>query len=201
MKNKLTQINTGRNLDKILACKGCGVCRCRVTKKPLRVEMLEYERRPLLTAILCYVLLLFLSNFKYKYMNINELKIGNLFVNFEGKIFSWGCDDFAILWKNQGLEVDELILSPIKLTKEWLLKFGFKRRFELDDCNLYDFENYKELTKAGINRGQGFLCLADFIEKEGFWIDLQSRATLKYVHQLQNLFAATTGVDLQLSST
>jgi len=86
--------------------------------------------------------------------------------------------------------------EPIALTEEWLLKGGFEKRFEEDNCNLYDLESFKKNTKKAMNRGQGFFCLANFLKKEGFWIDLQSRATLKFVHQLQNLYHAITGEEL-----
>jgi len=136
-------------------------------------------------------------------INVNELKIGNLAYkslksgNGRKLIARIGCSDFERIFE----DTTSFNFEPIELTKEWLLKLGFKKRFDFDDCNLYDLVEYTGITKSGLNRGQGFFCIADFIEKEGFWIDLQSRATLKYVHQLQNLFSAITGVELQLSST
>lgn len=86
--------------------------------------------------------------------------------------------------------------EPIPLTEEWLKRLGFYKRFNNDDCNLHDLKDYSELTKSAKNRGQGFICLADFIEKHGFYLDLQSRTTLKYVHELQNLFWCLAGEEL-----
>lgn len=136
-------------------------------------------------------------------MKANELRVGNFVfepLNENKKAFKV----FEIYHEEDYDKINyynALNFEPIPLTKEWLLKLGFKKRFDFDDCNLYDLVEYTGITKSGLNRGQGFFCLADFIEKEGFWIDLQSRATLKYVHQLQNLFSAITGIELQLSST
>lgn len=134
-------------------------------------------------------------------MKAQDLRIGNLILR-QNKPYPISFDDFA----KHGLELacDYKIkphleeLEPIPLTEGWLLKMGFGKRFDDDTCNLWDFEHYKSTTVNGLNRGQGFMSLANFIEKYGWWLDLQSRTTLKYVHQLQNLYFAITGEELNI---
>ena len=140
-------------------------------------------------------------------MKANELRIGNLVLN-DGCI----CEIFHIyggtfincaLKTKQGSQINAHyeLLKPILLTKEWLIKLGYEKRVDNDTCNLFDLKIFKEKTVNALNRGQGFMCLADFIEKEGWFLDLQTQVTLKYVHQLQNLYYALTGEELSLSGT
>lgn len=113
-------------------------------------------------------------------MEVNELRVGNLYVNYEDKICPWGCDDFAMLWKNQGLEVDELIRNFIQLTDEWLLKFGFVEEFE----NKF----YKNSIAIEIFENECIVYLGDFVD-----------LSIKYVHQIQNLYFAMTGEELAIA--
>lgn len=67
-------------------------------------------------------------------------------------------------------------IEPIPLTKEWLLQLGF---FEKDDCAGWH--------KEGLVYYEGFIC------------DSQ-RNKIKYVHELQNIFFALTGIELELKN-
>ena len=122
--------------------------------------------------------------FKIDGMGANELRIGNLYENYEGKICSWGCDDFAMLWKNQGLEVDELIRNFIPSTKEELLKLGF----DSDGVILLGIDlrcYYLQVTPSGE-------CLVWDQEKDEFCF----LTIKKYVHEIQNLYFTLTGIEL-----
>lgn len=77
--------------------------------------------------------------------------------------------------------------EPIPITEEWLLKFGFKkikntpwyREYRIDKKNIVSF---------------------DKDDKEYSYFNLSSRlCTLKYVHQLQNLYFALTGAELTVA--
>jgi hypothetical protein len=68
-------------------------------------------------------------------------------------------------------------LSPIPLTEEWLIKFGFDGQ----DYNLFTIE---------LSRNQ-FMMLKDE------WLIVISN-NCKYVHQLQNLYFALTGEELTI---
>jgi hypothetical protein len=145
-------------------------------------------------------------------MKANELRIGNKFecmgmiqTVFElcdntdrGRIKQAGYE-YIIRCEENRNQYKPIEIKPILLTKDWLLKLGFEKKFPDETCNLFDMKLFKEKTVNGLNRGQGFMCLADFIEKEGWYLYLQTRVTLKYVHQLQNLYYTLTGEELFLS--
>ena len=66
--------------------------------------------------------------------------------------------------------------KPIPLTKDWLVKFGFEKRYE--DC----FEYGK------------FILNDEFI-----MMDIDITIKCKHVHQLQNLYFALTGEELKIN--
>lgn len=128
-------------------------------------------------------------------MKATELRIGNLVLvkgKFIGEISELREVTISING-NSGVFTYEDI-EPIPLTEEWLVKLGFEKRFDTEGCNLWDYES--EMQKSWANRGQGFFCLANFIGDHGFWLDLQSRRTIRCVHELQNLFNSITGEEL-----
>lgn len=96
-------------------------------------------------------------------MNEEELRIGN-YVNIEDTILRI---DLQELYYNSS------IMTPIPLTEEWLLKFGFEKAYET--CYQYK----------------------DFILNDKFiMMDIDITIQLKHVHQLQNLYFALTGEEL-----
>src|SRR5579864_5869204 len=72
-------------------------------------------------------------------------------------------------------------LSGIQLTEEWLLKFGFK-------CTSGEW--YYPETEFGITFNEDH-------EPLHIWDASFTDAPIKYVHQLQNLYFALTGTELQ----
>lgn len=110
-------------------------------------------------------------------MEARELRIGNLvlFEPFKGSGF-------------EIISVQELpfkkrnVVEPIPLTEDWLVKFGFE--------NLYDtrWQNYS---------------VDLFGDSEGYWLLSEERTNwpkpIKYVHQLQNLYFALTGKELEIN--
>mgnify|MGYP003656513470 FL=1 len=105
-----------------------------------------------------------------KEMNAKELRLDNWVINPFGTLF-------------QITVIDERMydFKPIPLTEEWLVKFGFE----------YDVleEFYFEINDI---RGQ-------FYEEENsFELDHYELANCYYVHQLQNLYFALTGQELEI---
>lgn len=113
-------------------------------------------------------------------MKANELRIGNL-------IWLWNDD----LMDNEAVSVfeineDELNgfkyrmreSEPIPLTEEWLVKFGFEKHGEY-----YILMNPVLLLKD--NEGS-------------FGVSFWQGNDMKYVHQLQNLYFALTGEELEI---
>lgn len=75
---------------------------------------------------------------------------------------------------------------PIPLTEEWLVKFGFK------NDNFYNTYALKEYC-IDIKDGE-FNVMNDPCSSAGCYY----LTTIKYVHQLQNLYFALTGEELEL---
>ena len=79
-------------------------------------------------------------------------------------------------------------LEPIPLTEEWLVKFGF----ENDKKGLIlEFKNYS-YSYLWFNNNSGQLRL---VSEGGKFL---THDNLKYVHQLQNLYFALTGKELEI---
>ena len=120
-------------------------------------------------------------------MKANELRIGN-WVKYEGRHFqmyviakdlpfldTMEFGDGVVEWKD---------IEPIPLTEEWLIKFGFEK-----GGNWFDEGGMIELK-----------------EKEDAYVMLEDSyyhcsQDLFYVHQLQNLYFALTGQELQADET
>ena len=107
-------------------------------------------------------------------MKATELRIGNWVLSpTEGEI------QIENGWQiDEGEEVE-----PIPLTEEWLVKFGF----ENNSMNLDE---------------EGFLHLdISFIGGVNVYINDMEYPNINYVHQIQNLYFALTGQELQTDET
>jgi hypothetical protein len=134
-------------------------------------------------------------------IDIKELRIGNLAL-FDGRvvvvyglgriIFDYGLiSDHVDIYNIDDHEDDYVSiksLKPIPLTEEWLLRFGFVKDSEYDNT-----------FNLGIEVLNGF---------KDFTIDIRAKVLLldcmeikiEYVHQLQNLYFAMTGEDLEFKT-
>ena len=121
--------------------------------------------------------------------SIHDLKCGNI-LNYdtaEGEILPTVIDWQDLKWLTEDPKGFNLVHSPIPLTEEWLLKFGFisnpyQDRYEL--VNIY-FQGCKLCFECDKTKGFTELWISEF-------------PNIKYVHQLQNLFHIVTGSELQL---
>jgi len=119
-------------------------------------------------------------------MKANELRVGN-YVN--AKNFHIKDIEEISQVKCDWIRYSSL-LEPIPLTEEWLLKFGFETRKESDNFYYFGFgEN--PITKDWM------LCLKYFKDENKFFF-MNGFHIIKYVHQLQNLYFALTGEELQI---
>ena len=122
-------------------------------------------------------------------MEAKELRIGNL-VNYRIE------DKFDE--RKEWLEVSEIDatdlqcidndFSPIPITKEWLLKFGFK-----ENDNIYKLNNFGKFIFFEHLNSFGFY-------PSGLLNSLMRMDNLKSVHQLQNLYFALTGKELEIDN-
>ena len=134
-------------------------------------------------------------------MNANELRVGNLANTSEMSGYNYqicrqgiirtinndSCNITPIKYSSPVVTVKFKNIEPIPLTEEWLLKFGFER-FE----NEY-YHSYKEVE----------ICVQFYPFSVGLcrrndWAFLDRYEHIQYVHQLQNLYFALTGNELEL---
>lgn len=116
----------------------------------------------------------------------NELRMGNWVNCIGGQCLVRGVTKGGIWINDVGgpiSDMDTFAVRPIFLTEEWLLKFGFV-------SNPYEDRYEKGLLHIECNKTRGVL---------EFWIEkLPVSLTLKFVHQLQNLYFALTGEELTI---
>jgi hypothetical protein len=124
-------------------------------------------------------------------MKANELRIGN-WVNNNPRdgVITVFSNDKCVIRHKAGIDrafIEEL--EPIQLTEEWLLKFGF----------------IKSKVSSQFDKEKLTIQIANELEyhKKGrvyfnSWAILEE--SIKYVHQLQNLYFALTGEELIIKS-
>ena len=133
-------------------------------------------------------------------IQVNELKIGNLVyyngnhkevgivTSLQPKFYPKYCetskDIFIGLNQRHDIVYSVKDIQPIPITEEWLLKFGFeKKEFDYFILNYGDNECYFSYKRNNLE-----LCRN---------IQTTASAKIKSLHQLQNLYFALTGEELQ----
>lgn len=123
-------------------------------------------------------------------LKANELRIGNLLFEEYGGIYEvegiTGCGNVEM--KKGAMTATGFYsisrLTPIPLTEEWLVKFGF-----VFGIKLHDFAKGKhKFVEFNVLNG-------NFSESGVFYYSMKTQ--IKYVHQLQNLYFVLTGEELQ----
>jgi hypothetical protein len=125
----------------------------------------------------------------------NELRVGNLIKSPYGfsKIDEVGLKDgngyVKLKNKNMGYYLD--VCSPIQLTDEILLKCGFKKgdEYYLSPSD-YSTEGFVEMMCFDLKECEFII---DRSVYSGFSV------SIKHLHQLQNLYFALTGEELQIT--
>jgi hypothetical protein len=118
-------------------------------------------------------------------MRKQELRIGNK-IKIDGIIVT--VDERTLF----DFDHDGRVKESVEITEEWLEKFGFEKETEIID----EVENYDYTLVAG--KGVLFRCewnLHGILEY--IYIDDLCFIEIQYVHQLQNLYFALTGEELQ----
>lgn len=129
-------------------------------------------------------------------MNKNELRNGNLVLHngnwsyhkFKGPtVMEWSEDDWYALGECT-LFIEDI--SPILITEEWLVKFGFT--YNIEEGWGYDFN-----IGCSISRSDDYVWYY-FGNIEPFWTDIVPE--IKYIHQLQNLCFVLTGEEMSIKN-
>lgn len=113
-------------------------------------------------------------------INATELRICN-YANIEGHEVIVDGRVICDLWMGRFASAE-----PIPITEEWLIKLGYKKNIDEDECPyLYAVKGKTSLFE----RENGYY---------NFHIEdvLDEGINIKYVHQLQNIYFALTGKEL-----
>lgn len=138
-------------------------------------------------------------------MKPTELRIGNLVnhTSYDSSITIHTISGYD-LWHSEMLnDVNHLVewnsLTPIPLTEEWLIKFGFKKNF-IKGISVFEFKllefsitTCEKIMVDGQN-AEGNLCLMLFYGNPASGYERSK--TIYFIHQLQNLYFALTGKEL-----
>ena len=124
----------------------------------------------------------------------NELRVGNLlnYQTAEGDVVTLTTDFGTIQWATDDSKGFNLVHSPIPLTEEWLTKFGFEKP---SVCGSYvilylNDENKPSSLQIPLFRKDVIqICRSGICAYE---------AKCEFVHQLQNLYFALTGEELEI---
>ena len=116
-------------------------------------------------------------------MNANELRLGNLVYYLIDQAMdeskSWNEVSTIDVQDLECVERGDTNYTPIPLTEEWLLKFGFVSNPYMDRYEL-------DWLHIECNKTKGYLEL---------WVERMPKA-IESVHQLQNLYFALTNQEL-----
>lgn len=116
-------------------------------------------------------------------MKANELRLGNWVKGDLGKPYQFELSDFYDWWEDYNSHEFGDHIHPVPLTEEWLLKFGLG----------YDNITYwKDEIMIAPNKDGVFNVWYHTLSYGKLYI------TIQYVHQLQNLYFALTGQELEL---
>ena len=124
-------------------------------------------------------------------MKANELRIGNL-ISKDSKIFEMRSimppgvkHNIGVrrLFDNEKFVVTDEFCSGVPLTKEWLLMFGFNKRCKDKKHSILEYyiNSFEIIDTSSI-----------------FYFHWPNTISIQYVHQLQNLYFALTGEELEV---
>lgn len=128
-------------------------------------------------------------------MEAKDLRIGNILAfneTINGVVYDLGEKNIGIILTNNIYRDNKEQFKPIELTEDWLLKLGFEIDHKIKGSYHYKFFRYHTQRPYS---DDDFLLVTEqyYLERE-----LIVSGGLNYVHQLQNLFFALTGEELEL---
>lgn len=133
-------------------------------------------------------------------IELNKLRLGNFVFDDENEVMKiarietkeytdWNSgDEFSTTIEKGCNNYYQSIINGIPITEKWLLSFGFEK--------LTDTTNGFKSNSYTYTKGVSFIVhLNNELLSVNFWQGNEK----KYVHELQNLFFALTGVELSVS--
>ena len=130
----------------------------------------------------------------------HELRIGNLVFDHLDRvqIVAETRADAYICYLSNGAKLKYKLntTNPIPLTEEWLLKFGFENNNFNKECF---YKKYNQQGSFFIFSNKTPVAIANKITNPFYYMFGGLAHSLKYVHQLQNLYFVLCGEELKLN--
>lgn len=129
-------------------------------------------------------------------VEVKELRIGN-FILHDDKIcevcaiYSNGMMDISTIDSYIVKERNNILIEPIPITEELLLKCGFTKEYYGFSCDIVELSYGRFLCNDDTDKDNLFLS----INNAEYTI---SGVSLKYLHQLQNMYFYLTGNELEV---
>lgn len=124
-----------------------------------------------------------MENHVKNYIEPNELRLGN-FVTHEGETMQVNYKTFELIES-----FDYFCLEPIPITEDILLKCGFEKVYCSDFTVVLELCPISVKWSKPVNPSMG--CGVIYIHDESY-------KHIQFLHQLQNLFFALTGKELEI---
>jgi hypothetical protein len=125
-------------------------------------------------------------------MKANELRIGNCVILNSANDYSKPIEHTLDAIDISVCVIDEKRFSPIPLTHKILVKCGFENKSKTTDYHFF-INSYGCDINIGGARKSMYPCIMGECGLEAFGNEL------KYLHQLQNLYFALTGTELEVN--
>ncbi len=135
-------------------------------------------------------------------INPTDLRIGNN-VFYKGEVVKIiGIGEFGIK-ASQGEAIinakfSTLDITPIVLDKSWFIKLGFKWEIEFSNTYKWHFYNGRLRIAIYLNEAKYHADYQTWISNPNSWNGWHVVGTTMYIHQLQNLYYALTGLELPI---
>ena len=127
-------------------------------------------------------------------MKTTDLRLGNFIQDQFGDVITVdGLDEIDVFASVFG-DIPVHAVQPIALTEQWLLDFGFKEN-EYGNMSLFKEFEYLEIMCGRGDFYPSYEQPTEFAHEENRVVSLKQ---IKYVHQLQNLYFALTGNELNI---
>lgn len=129
-------------------------------------------------------------------MKASELRLGNYIkrpngAQYNGEIVQVNILTIAVEFKEN--QTNNHRFLPIKLTEEWLLKFGFHKDGEWYEKSM-NYSIFNEII-VSLNLKRFNVCESSYVDT---YHEICLTDKLEYVHQLQNIYHSITGEELTL---